>query len=191
MSNRITICVILACLALATGCEEPATPGSLPTQAEVTVDEAADAEEEEAMAEVASISQSVIVGTVTDLRTGQPAPGVVVVVDGHGATYTDDQGRYQATGLAAAEYAVSVGLDGQGRAAQGPVFVVVDGQNSLTLDLAYYSQVELPPAVPPPHLPPNGAAPGPVPLVSAALGLALTLLGGALRLWNTRRAKIR
>jgi len=199
MPNKIIISVILACLALATGCtlpplpviRQPAEPVLPGTQAQVATDEAADAEEKETMAEVASASQSAIVGSVTDMKTGQPAAGVEVVVDGFGRMHTDANGGFKFIGLEAAEYTLTMNLEGQGRAAQGPVFVVVDGQKSVSVDLAYYSRTEPPPVVAPPDLPPAGAAPSSAPLVSAALGLALILSGGALRLWNTRRAKLR
>lgn len=138
-----------------------------------------------------------IVGTVTDLSTGGPGEGIEVAVSGYPPVRTDSHGRYSITGLPAAEYTVSMQLGGQGTPARGPVFVIVDGWSSTTVDLAYYSQGQPLPAetpqpemagqpdqatAPPPDLPQSGAPAGPEPLAVAGLGLVLTLAGGALRL---------
>jgi hypothetical protein len=138
-----------------------------------------------------------IVGTVTDLSTGGPGEAIQVAVSGYPSVRTDSYGRYSITGLPAAEYSVSMQLDGQATPARGPVFVLVDGWSSTTVDLAYYSQGQPLPAetprpevadqpdqatAPPPDLPQSGAPPGPEPLAVAGLGLVLSLAGGALRL---------
>jgi hypothetical protein len=130
-----------------------------------------------------------IVGTVTDLSTGGPGQAIQVAVSGYPPVRTDSQGRYSITGLPAAEYSVSMQLDGQATPARGPVFVLVDGWSSTTVDLAYYSQgqplpAEMPQpevAAPPPDLPQSGAPAGRKPLAVAGLGLVLSLTGGMLR----------
>jgi hypothetical protein len=130
-----------------------------------------------------------IVGTVTDLSTGGPGQAIQVAVSGYPPVRTDSQGRYSITGLPAAEYSVSMQLDGQATPARGPVFVLVDGWSSTTVDLAYYSQGQPLPAetpqpevaAPPPDLPQSGAPAGRRPLAVAGLGLVLSLAGGMLR----------
>jgi hypothetical protein len=131
-----------------------------------------------------------IVGTIMDLSTGRPGEAIQVAVSGYPPVHTDSRGRYSITGLPAAEYLVSMQLDGQATPARGPVFVLVDGWSSTTVDLAYYSQGQPLPAetpqpemaAPPPDLPQSGAPIGHGPLAIAALGLVLTLGGGMLRL---------
>jgi hypothetical protein len=101
---------------------------------------------------------------------------------------TDTDGSYSITGLPAGAYTVLPELRGQGVPAQGPIFVSVDGQNSVTVDLAYYSQSQPPPptdtpqppvtlAEPPAALPASGA-PGQQPLLLIGLGVLLFAAGG-------------
>ncbi|MBI1876948.1 MAG: carboxypeptidase regulatory-like domain-containing protein [Chloroflexi bacterium] len=137
-----------------------------------------------------------ILGTVTDLSSGQPGAAIEVSVSG-AIVRTDTDGSYSITGLPAGAYTVSPQLHDQGVPAQGPIFVNVDGQNSVTVDLAYYSQaqpsptdtpqaaivVPLPtpaPAATPPALPTAGAPISSQPLVIAGLGLLL--IGGGVLL---------
>jgi hypothetical protein len=140
--------------------------------------------------------QGAILGTVTDLSTGQPGENIEVVVSGYPPVRTNSQGQYSITGLPAAEYVVSLELRGQGSPAQGPVYVVVDGQNSTTVDLAYHSQAQpsltetpQPSAAqaedestgpPPPTLPESGAGASRIPLAVTGIGLLLTIVGGLL-----------
>lgn len=189
-----TVFVILALLVLPVGCDLPfggwpPAPSPSPTPSD-------DREDSEG-------TQSAILGTVTDLSTGQPGTGIKVAVSGFPPVRTDSDGRYAVTGLPAGEYSVSLEPGSRGTSAQGPVFVNVDGQNNATLDLAYSSQPQpLPtdtpqPAVaaavtpqptvaaavtPRPALPKTGTPIGHGPLVVVGLGLLLTLVGGALRL---------
>jgi hypothetical protein len=129
-----------------------------------------------------------IFGTVTDLSIEQPGAGVEVSVNG-AIVRTDTEGNYSITGLPAGAYVVSPELRGQGTPAQGPAFVNLDGQNSVTIDLAYYSQSPPLPtdtpqpvalAAPPPALPSAGGSISSRPLVIAGLGLLLIGVGGAL-----------
>jgi hypothetical protein len=139
---------------------------------------------------------SAIVGTVTDLSTGQPGAGIEVSVNGQ-IVRTDTDGSYSITGLTAGGYTVSPELGGQGEAAQSAVYVNVDGQNSVTVDLDYYSQAQpLPtdtpqPAVsaadPPPELPNSGGVTAHRPLVIAGFGMLLVAAGGMLHLLSRKQ----
>jgi hypothetical protein len=131
--------------------------------------------------------RSAIFGTVTDLSNGRPGAGLPVSVNG-AIVITDGAGRYSITGLAAGEYTVAVQLPGEWWPAQGPISVHLDGQNSVTVDLAYYSQspptaTPLPTATPAPPttLPVTGAPPGKWFLIVAGLSLAV---GGSLLFKN-------
>ena len=104
--------------------------------------------------------QSAITGYVTDLSSGRPGHGIKVSVNGDIVT-TDSDGHYSITGLGAGEYTVSLVLPGEWLSAQDPVPVHLDGQNSVTVDLAYYSQP--PPAAPTPP-PASPTLPPPVKL---------------------------
>jgi hypothetical protein len=145
-----------------------------------------------------------IVGTVTDLSSGGPAAGVLVSVSGYPPVTTDKDGRYSVSNLPAGQYTVALVLSGQGQASQGPVFVNLDGQNRVTVDMTYSSRPQQLPtdtpqavaaAVPPPatvaaaprQMPSSGAPAGPGPLIVAGLGLVLVLVGGALRLGSRGR----
>jgi hypothetical protein len=139
--------------------------------------------------------QGAITGTVKDLSTGQPGEGIEVVVSGFPPVRTDSNGYYSITGLAAAEYPVSLKLNGQGTPAQGTVYAVVDGQNSTTVDLAYYSQAPpsaagtpqaktTPQPPPPPDLPKSGASAAYEVLAIVGIGLLLALTGSILRVWG-------
>lgn len=97
-------------------------------------------------------AQSVISGEVVDLSTGQPASGLQISVNGR-IVWTDAAGSYSITGLPAGEYSVVLQLQGQGIPAQGPVFVTVDGQHSVTVNLTYYSQLQPLPTDTPQPLP--------------------------------------
>jgi hypothetical protein len=102
------------------------------------------------------------------LSTGQPAAGVQISVNGR-IVWSDAAGSYSITGLPAGEYSVVLQLQGQGIPAQGPVFVTVDGQHSVTVNLTYYSQLQPLPTDTPQPLPVIPAAvttPGTLPLAA-------------------------
>jgi len=120
---------------------------------------------------------------VSDLSRGQPGAGLPVSINGAIVT-TDGDGRYSITGLLAGEYSVVLQLPGEWWPAQDPISVHLDGQNSVTVDLAYYSQspptaTPLPPSTPLPPilLPETGASSGGWFLIAAGLLLAV---GGSL-----------
>ncbi len=157
------------------------------------------------------VAQGAILGTVTDLSGGSPAAGVLVSVSGYPPVSTDKDGRYSVSNLPAGQYTVELALSGQGQASQGPVFVSLDGQNRVTVDMTYSSRPQQLPtdtpqaaavSAPPPasaqpplgtvaalprEMPSSGAPAGPEPLIIAGLGLVLVLVGGALRLGSRGR----
>jgi hypothetical protein len=134
-------------------------------------------------------TQGAIVGTVTDLSTGQPGEGIEVSVSGFPPVRSDSQGHYSVTGLPAAEYTVSLQLHEQETPAQGPIFVVLDGASTTTVDLAYHSQglaatlVTQPVSAtnPPPDLPQSGAPISRGPLIAITAGLLILSIGWSLR----------
>ena len=136
--------------------------------------------------EPSSGTQGTIRGTVTDYSTGRPGQAVSVVVSGFAPVKTDDKGQYSVSGLAAGQYAVSLDLGGQGTPAQGDVYVLVDGQNSTSVNLGFYSgsmPVEATPVVTPaaqpetpPELPESGAASPHLTLTLLLGGVGLLLL---------------
>lgn len=101
--------------------------------------------------------ESAIIGTVTDLSTGQPGRGIDVLINGATVT-TDSEGHYSITGLGAGDYTVSLVLPGEWIPAQDPVTVHLDGQTTVVVDLAYYSQPPTATPTPPPpvELPQTG-----------------------------------
>ncbi len=156
--------------------------------------------------------QGAIVGTITDLSSGGPAAGVMVSVSGYPPVSTDKDGRFSVSNLPAGQYTVALS-PGQGQSSQGPVFVSLDGQNRVTVDLTYSSRPQQLPtdtpqaaamsapapaasaqpphgtvaAAPPRAMPSSGGPAGPEPLIIAGLGLALVLVGGALHLGSRGR----
>lgn len=78
-------------------------------------------------------------GIVTDYSTGRPGQGISVVVSGFQAVKTDDKGHFSVSGLAAGQYSVVVAPGAMGTPAQGAVYVLVDGRNSVSVNLGYYS----------------------------------------------------
>jgi LPXTG-motif cell wall-anchored protein len=127
--------------------------------------------------------RSAIFGTVSDLSSGRPGTGLPVSVNGAIVT-TDSAGRYSITGLVSGEYTVVLQLPGEWWAAQEPLAVHLDGQNSVTVDLAYYSQspptatpLPTPTPLPPILLPETGASSGGWFLITVGL---LLVVGGSL-----------
>jgi hypothetical protein len=142
-----------------------------------------------------AVQESSIRGTLIDLSTDQPGAGIEIAVNGS-IVRTDTDGSYSITGLSAGSYTVTPVLLGRGTPGD-PVFVTVDGQNSVTVDLGYYSQAPPLPtdtpqpvsgavvaaavqATPPPALPDSGAPVAPRPFIFVGLGLLLALSGGLL-----------
>jgi hypothetical protein len=142
-------------------------------------------------------ARSAILGKLTDLTTNQPGAGLEVSVSG-AIVRTDTDGSYSITGLHAGQYTVYPALEThQGTAAQGPVFVNLDGRNNAIVDLAYYSSGAAPtdtpqaaaviapvttpsPAKAPPLLPESGGPAQVQPLVLIWAGLLLLAAGGLL-----------
>jgi hypothetical protein len=80
-----------------------------------------------------------ITGTVIDLTTGAPAPGVQVVV-GDTTVTTDANGNYDRNGLAEDSYQVSLNLDpARGTPAQGPQTVSLAAGATVVQHLAFRS----------------------------------------------------
>ena len=105
-----------------------------------------------------------IYGQVIDLSTGQPGQGIEVKIN-ESIVRTDSQGRYSLTGLQPGAYTASLQLPGGATPAQDPLTVSLAEQETITLDLNYYSQNPPPPtSTPVPAAPPasasNQGAPG-------------------------------
>ncbi len=98
-----------------------------------------------------------IYGQVIDLSTGQPGQGLEVKIN-QSIVRTDNQGQYSLTGLKAGTYTVEPQLSGQAAAAQEPVVIHLAEQETVTLDLNYYSQPR------PTPTPTNTPMPTPTPL---------------------------
>lgn len=104
-----------------------------------------------------------ITGTVIDLTTGAPAPGVAVTV-GDTSVTTDANGNYDRSGLAAGDYQVALALTAaQGTAAQGPIAVALAAGATVIQHLSFRSP------------PPPALTPAPAPAVTPA---ALPTTGG-------------
>ena len=84
-------------------------------------------------------TRGAVEGTITDYSTGRPGQGVSVVVSGFQAVKTDDKGHFSVSGLTAGQYSVVVAPGAMGTPAQGAVYVLVDGRNSVSVNLGYYS----------------------------------------------------
>lgn len=84
-------------------------------------------------------SRGRITGTVIDLTTGAPAPGMIVRV-GDGAVTSDSNGNYDRNGLAAGEYTVQLIVEGQNmRAEQGAQIVELSRDGLVVLHLFFRS----------------------------------------------------
>jgi Carboxypeptidase regulatory-like domain len=135
-----------------------------------------------------------ITGTVIDLTTGAPAPGIAVVV-GDVITTTDANGNYDRTGLAPGRYVVALALRAdEGVPAQAPITLDLDAGATLVQHLAFRSAPPVATAAPPtaaptlaapPRLPVTGDASG-MSWPLALLGLGLLLGGGAVRVRRNR-----
>jgi Carboxypeptidase regulatory-like domain len=126
-----------------------------------------------------------ITGTVIDLTTGAPAPGISVVV-GERAAITDANGNYDFTGLASGNYRVALALaEGQGTPAQDPVTVVLAADATVVQHLFFRSQ----PAASPAPAPTASILPAELPRTAGLepggglwvlLGIGMIVLGGAI-----------
>jgi hypothetical protein len=80
-----------------------------------------------------------IIGTVIDLSTNAPAPGIAVAV-GDVTVTTDANGNYERAGLSAGSYQVALALTpAQGTPAQGPIAVELAAGATVVQHLAFRS----------------------------------------------------
>jgi hypothetical protein len=127
-----------------------------------------------------------ITGTVIDLTTGAPAPGITVVV-GDVTVSTDANGNYDRTGLPAGSYSVALMLaEGQGAPAQGPITVVLAADATVVQHLFFRSLLAAtatPAAalIPPANLPTTNGSDSMGGLL-VLLGVGAIVLGGAIRM---------
>ena len=131
-----------------------------------------------------------ITGTVIDLTTGAPAPGVAVTV-GDTTVTTDANGNYDRSGLAAGDYQVALVLAAeQGASAQAPIVVALAPDATVIQHLSFRSP---PPAALTPT-PAPAAQPAALPITGGpadgawlvlTLGLMMIAGGVALRLRRT------
>jgi LPXTG-motif cell wall-anchored protein len=144
-----------------------------------------------------------ITGTVIDLTTGAPAPGISVMV-GDQAVISDANGNYTRDGLAAGSYMVSLALTAsQGTPAQEPIMVEVPDGATVVQHLFFRSRPPaklmptLLPATPEPLPATPAAAPAPAALpntgaeqesAAAWAWLGLILIGGGVALRMRKRS---
>lgn len=122
-----------------------------------------------------------ITGTVIDVTTGAPAPGITVSVGGVLIT-SDSNGNYDRSGLSAGDYQVALVLtSAQGQAEQGTITVSLADGATAVQHLRFRSPVAVAPtAVPvPAALPQTGGNDGGPGLF--AFGVVLMLAAGLLR----------
>ena len=82
--------------------------------------------------------KAAIYGQVTDLSTGRPGQGLAVQINGS-LVRTDSEGRYSLTGLQAGTYIAALQLPDQASPAQSIETVSLADEQTVTLDLTYYS----------------------------------------------------
>ena len=128
-----------------------------------------------------------ITGTVIDLTTGAPAPGIAVKV-GEVTVQTDANGNYDRAGLAPGSYPVALELAaGQGVADQGAITVELAAGATVVQHLAFRSPVPVTPTAPTASAPPaqlgvtGDATSGGWESLSFVLGLAMLAFGAGLR----------
>ncbi len=125
-----------------------------------------------------------ITGTVIDLTSGAPAPGIAVTVGDQTVT-TDANGNYDRSGLPSGTYLVALALtEGQGTPAQNPINVELAAGATVVQHLAFHSPVRAVTPTPPPP-----SAPGELPTTSGSAGdtwlglsLGLALLAAGIRM---------
>ena len=135
-----------------------------------------------------------ITGTVIDLTSGAPAPGIAVMV-GDVTVTSDANGNYDRTGLPPGSYPVALVLaEGQGTPAQDQLTIMLAADATVVQHLFFRSQPATSPtpvaiaAAPPATLPPTS---GPVPTgwLWVVLGLVAIGLGGGVRIAAGRSPK--
>lgn len=123
-----------------------------------------------------------IVGNVYDLSTGLPGVGLEVKIN-EMSVRTDAAGNYSLTGQPPGSYLVSLLLPEGFSPAQDPQTVTLAGEETIIVDLRYYSQPA--PDAAPATLPESGGLIGLLwPAVLMVIGLGLAVLGG----WGRRGA---
>ncbi len=149
----------------------PAKPGPRPPSNALPDEEAAGAESDE---DDLNGVQGAIYGTVTNLSTGGPGAGLVVRINAVAVT-TDWDGCFSLTGQPAGAYVLELELPAEWQPGEKPPTVYLDGRNTVTVDLAYYSQPPAAPDLAPPTgLPESGAARDGRLFLVAGIGLLLT-----------------
>jgi hypothetical protein len=146
-----------------------------------------------------------IIGTVIDLTSNAPAPGISVAV-GDVQVSTDANGNYERGGLAAGSYQVTLVLTAaQGTPAQGPITIELASDQTVVQNLAFRSPVvptatavpTVAPAPTPTSLPPatlpdtGGSASGTASFSTGVLGMLILLLGigvWGITEWSRRKA---
>lgn len=132
-----------------------------------------------------------ITGTVIDLASGAPAPGIAVQV-GDALVTTDANGNYDRSGLPAGSYRVALVLAaGQGAPEQAAATVALAAGATVVQHLSFRSpqpaaRTPTPTAVATPAALPRTGAPAERLWLAIGLGLAALALGLSLR---TRRAE--
>jgi hypothetical protein len=125
-----------------------------------------------------------ITGTVIDLTTGAPAPGIAVIV-GDMTVLTDANGNYDRSDLPAGSYSVALALaSGQGTPEQGALTIALAAGATVVQHLAFRSPPLATPAPTAAAMPaslPNTGAPASGGGLAIALGVGLTALGIRLR----------
>jgi carboxypeptidase family protein len=136
-----------------------------------------------------------ITGTVIDLTSGAPAPGIAVMV-GDVRVVSDANGNYDRNGLPPGSYTVTLALaEGQGTPAQAPITVELAAGATVVQHLAFRSPLaatvvpSATPAVVLTKLPRTGGSDGGI--GAALLLAALALAGGALTRWRRHAAPYR
>jgi hypothetical protein len=135
-----------------------------------------------------------ITGTVIDLTSGAPAPGISVMV-GEVTVTSDANGNYDRTGLPPGSYPVALVLaEGQGTPAQEGITIVLAAGATVVQHLFFRSQPAASPTpvatvtAPPTQLPPtSGSAPSG--WLWVVLGLGALALGGGVRIAAGRAPK--
>lgn len=146
------------------------SPTPLPTQTPAPPDDGSPSPTE--------VASGRIIGTVINLTTNAPTPGITVMV-GNTTVTTDANGNYERGGLAAGTYQVALVLTAaQGEAAQGPITIELAAGATAVQHLAFRSPVaatptattaptvipSTPTAVPPTVVPPTPTSAAPVTL---------------------------
>jgi len=127
-----------------------------------------------------------ITGTVIDLTSGAPAPGIPVIV-GDVTVTSDANGNYDRTGLPPGSYVVVLVLtEGQGTPAQDRITIELAADATVVQHLFFRSQPAASPTPiatgtpPPAQLPPTSGS-TPIRWLWVVLGLGAIALGGGVR----------